>query len=239
MGRLKSNAPGSRNRHSPTRDSRDSDGRLFGSLAAFKLAIKPSLKKNRSDSFRKAFTPRLILLFQKMRGWLRAGVAFEPRPCRCRHLDDLLLVDRQLRPRGPALGTFSRGTLRLGIGCFLHSARFVWLDVRSAGTAFKAGDLVAQRGNCSLQLSYHFKLTYDQALQLGVGQAVKIRRRNHCQNESDSRQSVNLKIIPSPLLLPILRNRVRCLWQGGRILSAKPLSGRSHDPCLAAMAHGS
>src|SRR5262249_15489955 len=80
----------------------------------------------------------------------------------------------------------------------------VWLDVRSAGTAFKAGDLVAQRGNCSLQLSYHFKLTYDQALQLGVGQAVKIRRRNHCQNESDSRQSVNLKIIPSPLLLPIL-----------------------------------
>jgi hypothetical protein len=33
---LKSNALGSRNRHSPTRDSRDLDGRLFGSLAAFK-----------------------------------------------------------------------------------------------------------------------------------------------------------------------------------------------------------
>jgi hypothetical protein len=43
MGRLKSNALGSRNRHSPTRDSRDLDGRLFGSLAAFKLAIKPWL----------------------------------------------------------------------------------------------------------------------------------------------------------------------------------------------------
>jgi hypothetical protein len=70
MGRLKSNTLGSRNRHSPTRDSRDSDGRPFGSRAAFKLAIKPWLKKNRSESFRKAFTPRLILLFQKMRGWL-------------------------------------------------------------------------------------------------------------------------------------------------------------------------
>jgi hypothetical protein len=45
---------------------------------------------------------------------------------------------------------------------------FVLVGPRTAGTALEVGDLVAKRGNCSLQLGYHFKLTYDQALQLGM-----------------------------------------------------------------------
>src|ERR1019366_6885627 len=75
MGRFESNALGPRHSHHPLRDSCDPDGRLVGSFAAIKFAINVSFKKLRSDSFRKAFTPRTILLFQKMRGWLRAGRA--------------------------------------------------------------------------------------------------------------------------------------------------------------------
>src|ERR1700731_2070555 len=72
MGRFESNALAPRHRHHPPRDSLDLDGRLSGSLAAFKFAISAHFKKIRSDSFRKDFAPRPILLFQKMRGWLRA-----------------------------------------------------------------------------------------------------------------------------------------------------------------------
>jgi hypothetical protein len=51
-------------------DSRDLDGRISGSLAAFKFAIWARFKKLRSDSFWKDFATHPILLFQKMRGWL-------------------------------------------------------------------------------------------------------------------------------------------------------------------------
>src|SRR6516164_6278760 len=69
MGRFKSNALVLRHRRSP-RNECDS-GRLSGSLAAFKFAIDPELKNPRSDSFWKECAPRPLLLFQKMRGWLR------------------------------------------------------------------------------------------------------------------------------------------------------------------------
>src|SRR6516162_3356671 len=72
VGRFKSNALVLRHRRSP-RNEYDS-GRLSGSLAAFKFAIYPGIKNPRSDSFRKECTPRPLLLFQKMRGWL------SPRP---------------------------------------------------------------------------------------------------------------------------------------------------------------
>jgi hypothetical protein len=71
MGRLKSNVLAQPHGHRPPRDSLDLDARLSGSLAAFKFAISAGFEKIRSDSFRKAFAPRSILLFQKMRGWLR------------------------------------------------------------------------------------------------------------------------------------------------------------------------
>src|ERR1700675_2964271 len=74
MGRFESNALAPRYRHHPPRDSRDLDGRLSGSLAAFKFAISAHFKKSTADSFRKDFAPRPILLFQKMRGWLSKGV---------------------------------------------------------------------------------------------------------------------------------------------------------------------
>jgi len=54
-------------------DSRDLDGRISGSLAAFKFAIWARFKKLRSDSFWKDFATHPILLFQKMRGWLSFG----------------------------------------------------------------------------------------------------------------------------------------------------------------------
>src|ERR1019366_10704201 len=84
MGRFESNALGPRHLN-PLRDSRDPDGRLVGSFAAIKFAINVSFKKLRSDSFRKAFTPRTILLFQKMRGWLSAQRATR------RHLEPRLI----------------------------------------------------------------------------------------------------------------------------------------------------
>src|SRR5207237_5505019 len=71
MGRFESNSLAPRPSHHPPRDSRDLDGRLSGSLAAFKFAISAQCKTIRSDSFRNDFAPRPILLFQKMRGWLR------------------------------------------------------------------------------------------------------------------------------------------------------------------------
>src|SRR5215831_8182299 len=71
MGRFKSNVLAQRPWHRPPRDSLDQDGRLSGSLAAFKFAISAGFEKNNiRDSFRKAFARRPILLFQKMRGWL-------------------------------------------------------------------------------------------------------------------------------------------------------------------------
>ena len=72
MGRFESNVLAQRPCHRLPRDSLDQDGRLSGSLAAFKFAISAGFEKNNiRDSFRKAFAPRPILLFQKMRGWLR------------------------------------------------------------------------------------------------------------------------------------------------------------------------
>src|SRR5437870_12693182 len=76
MGRFESNSLAPRPSHHPPRDSRDLDGRLSGSLAAFKFAIRAQCKTIRSDSFRNDFAPRPILLFQKMRGWLRVHAIF-------------------------------------------------------------------------------------------------------------------------------------------------------------------
>jgi TPR repeat protein len=74
MGRLKSNALGSRNRHSPTRDSRDSDGRLIGSLAAFKLAIKPWLKKKQIRFFSESFHAPPDSFISKNKGMAKIGI---------------------------------------------------------------------------------------------------------------------------------------------------------------------
>src|SRR5580700_8884230 len=85
MGRFKFLAQ--RHCHRPPRDSLDLDGRLSGSLAAFKFAISAGFEKIRSESFWKAFAPRPILLFQKMRGWLRLRSRISDVrarwPCRC------------------------------------------------------------------------------------------------------------------------------------------------------------
>src|ERR1035438_10531961 len=70
MGCFKSNALALRHSHRSPRNESDS-GRLFGSLAAFKFAIGASFKTLQSDSFQNDFAPHSILLFQKMRGWLR------------------------------------------------------------------------------------------------------------------------------------------------------------------------
>src|SRR5215831_17755045 len=130
-------------------------------------------------------------------------VAFEARARWRGDLDGLLLVDCQLRLRRPPLGTLRTARFRR-LGRLLHAARF---DRRPAGPALETSDLIAQRGNRSLQLGYHLKLLDDQAFQLGMRETVKIARRYHSQNESDSRRSGNRKIVPSPrvLVLPLLR----------------------------------
>src|SRR5271169_397530 len=106
MGRFKSNVLAQRHSHRPPRESRDLDERLSGSLAAFKFANSAGFEKMRSDSFWKAFAPRPILLFQKMRGWLRAGTA--TRPCAATSRRDVppwrlprLQRDSRERPRSP------------------------------------------------------------------------------------------------------------------------------------------
>src|SRR6516164_6368079 len=73
VGRFKSNTLVLHHCRLP-RDECDS-GTLSGSLAAFKFAIDSGLKNPRSDSFRKEYTRRPLLLFQKMRGWLRVRTA--------------------------------------------------------------------------------------------------------------------------------------------------------------------
>src|SRR5271156_4556748 len=75
MGCFKRNALALRHSHRSPRNESDS-GRLFGSLAAFKFAIGASFKKLQSDSFQNDFAPHPILLFQKMRGWLRTATGW-------------------------------------------------------------------------------------------------------------------------------------------------------------------
>ena len=69
-------------------------------------------------------------------------------------------------------------------------------DVRPTRPALQPRNLVPQRRHHSLQLDHLLPLLDNQALQLGVRQAVKIRWRRHAQNKSDSRQLVNRIIIP-------------------------------------------
>src|SRR5450759_1818324 len=57
MGRFKSNVLAPRHRHRPPRDSRDLDGRLSGSLAAFKFAICTRFKKTDPILFGKISHP--------------------------------------------------------------------------------------------------------------------------------------------------------------------------------------
>src|SRR5262249_52464439 len=82
-------------------------------------------------------------------------------------------------------------------------ALFGWRDRRPARPALETSDLVAQRSIRSLQLRHLLKQFDHQALQLGMGQAIKIDRRRHAENESDSRRRGNLIIIP-PWVLPLL-----------------------------------
>jgi hypothetical protein len=81
-------------------------------------------------------------------------VTLKPRAGRCGDLDDLLFVDCQLRSGRPALGTLSGRSIRFWLGRLLHAAR---LDNWPARTTLQAGDLVALRGHCSLQLRHHLK----------------------------------------------------------------------------------
>src|SRR5215813_8294864 len=126
-------------------------------------------------------------------------VAFEARARWRGDLDGLLLVDRQLRLRRPTLGTLRTDRFRR-LGRLLHPARF---DRRPTGPALETSDLVAQRSIRSLQLRHLLKQFDHQALQLGMGQAIKIDRRRHAKTESDSRRRVNLIIIP-PWVLPLI-----------------------------------
>jgi hypothetical protein len=65
MGRSKSNVLAPRHRHRPPRDSRDLDGRLSGSLAAFKLAICACFKKTDPILFGKISHPARFFYFKK------------------------------------------------------------------------------------------------------------------------------------------------------------------------------
>src|SRR6266568_2079053 len=55
MGRFESNTLAPRHRHHPPRDSRNLDGRLSGSLAAFKLATCVRFKNNQIRFFSERF----------------------------------------------------------------------------------------------------------------------------------------------------------------------------------------
>src|SRR5207248_185044 len=105
-----------------------------------------------------------------------------------------LLVDRKLRPRA-ASWTFpvARASRGFRLGPPLHAAR---LDVRPTRTALQPGDLIPQRRHQSLKLDQLFPLLDDQAFQLGGWQTVQVIGRRHAKNESDSRRSGNLIIIP-------------------------------------------
>jgi hypothetical protein len=72
--------------------------------------------------------------------------------------------------------------------------------------AFEPDDLVALRRNGSPQISHFFKQLQHQALQIAQRKIIKVCRRHHSQNESDSCRPGNLIIVP-PRLLPLLQNR--------------------------------
>jgi hypothetical protein len=82
------------------------------------------------------------------------GVALETRAGWGGDLDGLLFVDCQLRSGRPALGTISGRAIRFWLGRLLHAAR---LDNWPARATLQAGDLVALRGHCSLQLRHPLK----------------------------------------------------------------------------------
>ena len=99
-------------------------------------------------------------------------VAFEAGAPRREQCDGPFLVNRKLRPRTTSralpLATASRW---LWLGPPLHAAR---LQVRPTRSALESRNLVAQRRHHSLQLDYLLPLFDNQALQFGMGQAVKI-----------------------------------------------------------------
>ena len=79
-----------------------------------------------------------------------ARVALKARADRRRSLDNLFLVDCELRLRAAALAvSLSSRLVRLRLGRLFHATRF---EVRSSRAAFEAGDLIAQRRNGSLLL---------------------------------------------------------------------------------------
>src|ERR1700751_3329995 len=93
-----------------------------------------------------------------------ACIAFKARARRGIGLDDLFLVDRQLRS-GAAAFAASRASRFVRLGRLLHAARF---EIGPAWTALQPGDLVAQRSNHALLLGDLFKQRYHQVLELGV-----------------------------------------------------------------------
>src|ERR1700691_3265026 len=118
------------------------------------------------------------------------------------HRDGPFLVDRKLRSRAaPRAFPLTGASWWLRIGPPFHAAR---LEVRTTRPTLEPRNLLAQRRHRSLQLDHLLPLLDNQALQLGVRQAVKIVGRRHARNESDSCPPVNRIIIP-PRLLPLLR----------------------------------
>ena len=102
------------------------------------------------------------------------------------------------------LSPFGRGSLPAAAGGFgVHPAGF---DIRPARAAFEPRNLVALRRNRSPQLRHLFQQLQHQALEISVRKAVEVCGRRHAHNESDSCPLVNRKILPSPRVLPLLRN---------------------------------
>ena len=139
------------------------------------------------------------ILHHEARVALEAGAAR-----RRRHFDRPFLMDRKLRPRAASRTLLvAAAPRRLRLGPSFHAAR---LEVRSRRPALKPRNLVPQRRYHSLQLDHLLPLLDNQALQLGVRQAVQIIGRRHAQNKSDSHPPVNRIIIP-PRVLPLLRSK--------------------------------
>src|SRR6266852_8978695 len=135
-------------------------------------------------------------------------------------------MDCKLRPRAAPRAFPLAGASRW-LGPPLHAAR---LQVRPTRPALEPRNLVAQSRHHSLQLNYLLPLLDNQALQLGVRQAVKIVRRRHTHLESDSRTLGNLIILPPPRLLPLL---LHCPLTLGNVGASHPMGNPTAETALA------
>src|ERR1700726_764647 len=73
MGRFKSNVLAEPHCHRPPRDSLDLDGRLSGSLAAFKFAISAGFGKNKIRFFSESFRTPSDSFISKNEGMAKAA----------------------------------------------------------------------------------------------------------------------------------------------------------------------